>query len=150
MYSTSETPAKYFPEFEQANNCTITLLQYDATKLSALLAAGTPPDFLRLNGVTDVPNFAGRGLLADLTSRFASSSVYKSSDLVGTDGVFQWDGHQTGSGPRYGIVKDWSMDAQIWCNTKIFADAGVPLPSTTTPHELPRTARPRQTAHQSG
>src|ERR1700686_3375787 len=49
MYNTSETDPKYFTDFEKANNCTINLIQYDATKLSALLAAGTPPDFLRLN-----------------------------------------------------------------------------------------------------
>ncbi len=133
MYNTSETDPKYFPEFEKANNCTIKLLQYDATKLSALLAAGTPPDFLRLNGATDVPNFAGRGLLTDLTSRFASSSVYKVDDLVPTDSLFQWNGHQSGTGPRYGILKDWSLDAEIWINTKIFEDAGVPVPDTTTP-----------------
>lgn len=133
MYSTSETDPKYFSEFEQANNCTIKLLQYDATKLSAMLAAGTPPDFLRLNGATDVPNFAGRGLLTDLTSRFASSSVYKADDLYPADGCFQWNGHQSGAGPRYGILKDWSLDAEIWINTKIFEDAGVPVPDTTKP-----------------
>jgi multiple sugar transport system substrate-binding protein len=133
MYNTSETDPKYFPDFEKANNCTIKLLQYDATKLSALLAAGTPPDFLRLNGATDVPNLAGRGLLTDLTSRFASSTVYKTNDLEPADAIFQWNGHQSGAGPRYGILKDWSLDAEVWINTKIFEDAGVPLPSTTKP-----------------
>lgn len=134
MYSKTETPTQYFLDFEKQNPGTkINLIEFDATRLSAMLAAGAPPDFLRVNGATDIPNYAGRGLVADLTSYFAKSSVFKPDDLHPVNGTFQWDGHRSGVGPRYGLVKDWSMDAQVWINTKIFQDAGVPIPDTSKP-----------------
>ena len=134
MYSKSETPPQYFSDFVKQNPGTkVNLIEYDATRLSAMLAAGTPPDFLRVNGATDLPNLAVRSLVTDLTSYMNKSSVFKSDDLSPANGAFQWDGKQSGQGPRYGVVKDWSQDAQIWYNKKIFDDAKVPYPSETQP-----------------
>lgn len=133
MYSESETPHALFADFEKQNNATVELITYDATRLSAMLSAGTPPDVLRLYGATDVPNYVERKLLTDLDPYFSKSSVYKASDLEVANGAFQWNGTTLGTGPRYGILKDWSLDAEVWINTKIFDDAKVPYPSSTQP-----------------
>ena len=38
-----------------------------------------------------------------------------------------------GKGPIYGIPKDFSTDFSLWVNKKLFAAAGVALPSDTVP-----------------
>jgi multiple sugar transport system substrate-binding protein len=120
--------AKLYP------NIKVQLLAPNAN-INALFAAGTPPDVYRVNGATDFPYFAARGLSTDLQSRFtaSSSSSLAASNLQPVNNIFQWNGKIAGQGDQYGVVKDWSPDATIWYNKKLFDQAGIPYPSATQP-----------------
>jgi multiple sugar transport system substrate-binding protein len=98
-----------------------------------MMAANQPPDFVRIVGSPDMPNFAARGLALNLDPYFASSTVLKAADLMPINDVYKWDGKVQGRGPRYGMAKDWSPDAQIWYNKKLFDQAGVKYLSETEP-----------------
>ena len=98
-----------------------------------MLAAGTPPDFVRVVGAPNMPNLMSRGIAADLTSYFDKSKVVNSSQLVATNNVYRWDGKSQGQGPRYGMIHDWSQDSMFWYNKKLFDRAGVAYPSATEP-----------------
>ena len=79
---------------------------------------------MRNGGVGSSTNIA-RGLYENLEPYIAKSTVLKSSDLAPINDLFRWNGKQQGVGPRYGLVKDWSMDTTLWFNKNAFAAAGV-------------------------
>ncbi len=133
LYGT-ELPDAGVKAFEKANpDIKVKNTPFDATKLSAMLASGTPPDAVRIDGAPQLPNFAARGVAADLSSYFQNSKVIKESDLQPINDVYRWDGKQQGQGPRYGLVKDWSQDVMIWYNKKLFDQAKVPYPDANKP-----------------
>ncbi len=105
----------------------------DPLRFSAMLAAGTPPDFVRTLGGAEMPNIIARGLARNLSSYFSQSSVFKADDLQPIYDVYRYDGKVQGKGPLYGAVKDWSQDATLWYNKKLFDQAHVPYPSETEP-----------------
>jgi len=89
-------------------------------------------------------NFNARGLATDLTPFLDKSTVLKEDDLQPVNDSFRWDGKQSGTGPVYGIVKDWSQDNTLWYNTDLFDKAGLPHLSETEPvtyDELLETAK---------
>ena len=102
----------------------------DTTRLNTMLAAGNPPDLVTGPAVGSANNNA-RGLATDLTTYLEESAVVKEDDLQPVNDSFRWDGMQSGQGPVYGIVKDWSQDATLWYNTALFDRAGVPHLSET-------------------
>ncbi len=133
MYASTEFTPAYVKEFEKLNpDIKISFIEYDATRLNAMLAAGTPPDFIRAGAVGSA-NANARGLALALDPYLAKSSVLKTSDLLPINDAWRWDGKQTGQGPYYGISKDWSQDATIWYNQALFDKAKVPYLSPTEP-----------------
>ncbi|MET8213398.1 extracellular solute-binding protein [Streptomyces sp. NPDC005373] len=118
---------------EQTLGVKISLVTYDMTKLNAMLASKNPPDLVRGYGALDTPYFAARGLMTDLDSYFAKSSVIKVSDLDPVNDLWRFDGKKQGSGPRYGMAKDWSQDAMFWYRTDLFDAAKLDHPSATEP-----------------
>ena len=132
MYNTGEFSPAYVTQFHKLHpDIKINLLNFDQTRLNAMFAASQPPDFIRTIGAPDIIQWAARGLAQDLTSYFDKSSVLKVADLQPVNDVYRWDGKSQGQGSRYGMAKDWSLDAMMWYNKKLFDQAGRPVPSST-------------------
>jgi multiple sugar transport system substrate-binding protein len=118
-------------DFEAKNpDIKVNLILHDPTRLNTMLAAGNPPDIATGAAVASA-NINARGLATDLTPYLAASTVLKEDDLAPVNDSFRWDGTQSGQGPIYGIVKDFSQDATLWYNTALFDAAGVPYLSET-------------------
>ncbi|WP_338784423.1 extracellular solute-binding protein [Streptomyces sp. DG1A-41] len=128
-------PKKDKQNAERALGMNLEIVTYDITKLNAMLAGKNPPDVVRGVGATDVPYFAARGLMTDLDSYFARSDVLKPSDLAPANDVWRYDAtsRKQGTGPRYGMAKDYSQDCMFWYRTDMFEAAGLELPSDTEP-----------------
>ncbi|HVX44294.1 MAG TPA: extracellular solute-binding protein [Mycobacteriales bacterium] len=103
------------------------------TLLTAMFAAGDPPDIVRDQGVPNTPYLVARGLAENLDPYFAKSTILAPEKLAAVDDTWRYDGKEQGKGPRYGLAKDYSQDAMFWSNTRVFEKAGVDLPSTTEP-----------------
>jgi multiple sugar transport system substrate-binding protein len=134
MYNSNELSKQQIQLFEQQNlGIKIRFLETDPLRLSSMMAAGQPPDFVRIVGSPEMPNFAARGLALNLDPYFATSKVLNPSQLMPINDVYRWSGTKQGAGPRYGMAKDWSADAQIWYNKKLFDQAGIKYPDETKP-----------------
>lgn len=134
MYNPGELSTQQIQLFEKQNpGIKVRFLVFDPLRLSSMMAAGQPPDFVRIVGSPDMPDFAARGLALNLDPYFAGSAALKTTKLMPINDVYKWDGKTQGQGPRYGMAKDWSPDAQIWYNKKLFDQAGVAYPSETKP-----------------
>ncbi|WP_405728410.1 extracellular solute-binding protein [Streptomyces sp. NBC_01537] len=120
---------------ERALGMNLDIITFDVTKLNAMLAGNNPPDVVRGVGATDVPYFAARDLMADLDPYFAKSDVLKPSDLAAANDVWRYDSEakKQGTGPRYGMAKDYSQDCMFWYRTDLFEAAKLELPSDTEP-----------------
>ncbi|WP_328993507.1 sugar ABC transporter substrate-binding protein [Kribbella sp. NBC_01245] len=133
MYNNNELTKSHIADFQRANpGIRIEFIQSDGTRLNAMLASGNPPDFVRATAVGSA-NTNARGLAADLTPYLEKSQVLRADDLLGVNDSFRWDGSKIGQGPCYGIVKDWSQDATLWYNTRLFDQAKVPYLNDTEP-----------------
>lgn len=131
MMGTQDLPDEQIAEFESQNpDIKINLINWDAARLNTMLAAGTPPDVAPGTAVGSA-NINARGLAADLTPYLAASDVLTEDDLQPVNDGFRWDGTKSGTGPIYGIVKDWSHDNTLWYNTALFDQAGLDYLSTT-------------------
>ncbi len=103
----------------------------EPARLTAMLAAGTPPDLIRVQAPT-IPGYLARGILKDLTPYFAASTLLKIDDLLPANDYYKAESaKKIGTGKIYGMCKDFSPDFTIFVNKQIFETAGVPLPSTT-------------------
>lgn len=144
MMPPSEVTDEVVAGFEAAHSdIKINLIQFDRTRLTAMLAAGDPPDIARENA-TYSSFFAVRGLAENLDPYIQNSSVIKESDLTPIQDLWRFDGTSQGQGPRYGLTMDYSQDAMIWANQSIFEKANVAVPSDTDPlafEELPELAK---------
>lgn len=118
---------------ETALGFKLTMVKYDLTRLTAMLTSGNPPDIVRAVGATDAPYLAAHGIAQNLDDYFAKSTVLKVGDLDPVNDVWRYDGHRQGSGPRYGMAKDYSQDSMLWYNTGLFDKAKVPYLSDTVP-----------------
>lgn len=127
--------AYYVNAFNQAHKGSITanFLTFDQTRLTAMLASGSPPDFVRTSGGSEMATLMAKGVTANLQSHFAHSAVIKEDDLQPVNNYYRWDGHQIGQGDRHGMVKDWSQDAMLWYNTEVFQKQGIPALDPKTP-----------------
>ncbi|MFK4106028.1 extracellular solute-binding protein [Streptomyces sp. NPDC019531] len=129
----NEMDAKTIKAAEAALGVKVRLIESDPTKLNAMLAAKNPPDLVRAQGATETPFYAARGVMADLDPYFAKSEVLKVSDLDPVNDVWRFDGEKQGTGPRYGMTKDYSQDSMFWYRTDMFEAAKLDLPSDTDP-----------------
>ena len=111
------------------------------TKLLSMIAAGNGPDLIRVGGFDELPSMVNRGLLAPLDDVIAASGKVDLSDLMPINDLFRFDGKERGQGPLYGVVKDWSIDNNIWINKEVFESAGEPIPSDTEPMTYTEFAR---------
>src|SRR5213592_492772 len=117
---------------EDATKLKIEIVASDLTRLYAMYAAGNPPDVFRVQAA-GVPQYISRKMIKNLQPYFANSKLLKIDDLAPANNFYKWDGKQVGKGDLYGMVKDWSPDFTLYAYTKAFDDAGVKIPSDTTP-----------------
>ena len=103
----------------------------DLTRLYAMLAAGTPPDLVRVQAPS-IPGMLARKLLFDLTPYFQNSKVLKLDDLMPANDYYKAESPlKIGTGKIYGMCKDFSPDFTIYANKQAFTDAGAAVPDDT-------------------
>ena len=117
---------------ETATKLKIEVVASNLTTLYAMWAAGNPPDVFRVQAA-GVPQYISRKMVKNLQPYFANSKLLKTDDLAPANNFYKWDGKTIGAGDLYGMVKDWSPDITLYAYTKAFDDAGVKVPSDTTP-----------------
>ncbi|WP_406350366.1 extracellular solute-binding protein [Streptomyces sp. NBC_00658] len=117
---------------EKTLGMTLKVVKYDLTRLTAMLTSGSAPDIVRAEG-SDAPYLASHSVAQDLDDYFAKSTVLKAADLDPVNDIWRWDGKKQGSGPRYGMVKDYSQNYTLWYNTALFDAADEPYLSETEP-----------------
>ncbi|QNP55441.1 ABC transporter substrate-binding protein [Tessaracoccus defluvii] len=131
MAGAQDLTEEMIAEFKKDNpDVEIEIILTDPTRLNTMIASGNPPD-IATGPATGSANWNARGLATDLTPYLEQSTVLREDDLQPVNDGFRWDGTKSGSGPLYGIVKDWSQDASLWYNTRLFDEAGVPHLSDT-------------------
>ena len=131
MDGNSKDIDEIFAEFYENNpNIKVVVDQVASndSKLMAMIAANNAPDILRLTAVSDIPSFVSKGLLLPLDEYIEKSDNVDVDDLFEVGDLFKYDGKEVGKGVRYGALKDWSLDTQMWANKKVLAEAGVKLP----------------------
>ena len=111
-------------------NITIELLEVDAAKFQAMMAAGQPPDIWRTQAPL-IPQWAKRGQLLNLDKYFRESDLLHPADLAPANDYYRYKNGKQGVGPRYGMVKDWSPDETVWINTDLFRRTGIEIPGPT-------------------
>lgn len=133
MYKNNELTKEHIADFEKRNpGIKINFIEYDGTRLNAMLASNEPPDFVRGAAMGSASGNA-QGLSTELDPYLEKSTVLKKDDLLAANDSFRWDGKQIGQGPYYGIVKDWSQDATLWYNKALFKQAKIAPLSPTEP-----------------
>ncbi len=136
--SKNEVNQDLLAEFETEHpGIKIAFEELDNTKLAAQLATNSAPDIIATNGVFGLPSYVTRGIALDLTDRIKNSTAIDMNDLMPVVDVYRFDGVKTGSGPYYGLPKDWSNDYALFYNKKAFEAAGVEVPDATKPLTWP-------------
>ena len=131
MRDAAEMPDEVVQAFEKQNpGVNINVVENDPAKLMTMIAGRTAPDVFRINGIGS-PYWIRKGLLRDLTSDI--EKAVDPNDLFPVNNMFRFDGTTQGKGPRYGMVKDWSLDYMYYYNKDALTEAGVPIPSDETP-----------------
>lgn len=131
MVGAQDVTDEMIQEFETANpDINIEIVVYDEARLNTMLSAGDAPDIVAGPAIGSA-YYNARDLATDLTPYLESSTVLSEDDLLPVNDGFRWDGTRSGTGPLYGIVKDWSQDNTLWYNTALFDEAGVPHLSET-------------------
>jgi multiple sugar transport system substrate-binding protein len=132
MHDRKELTEEQEAQFESENpGITIEFVERDMTRFFAMYAAGNPPDLVRVQAPS-VPPFLARGMLKDLTPYFEASTLLRMDDLAPANNYYKAeDPLHVGSGPIYGMCKDWSPDFTLFLYTQAFQDKGLPLPSDT-------------------
>lgn len=136
MFDPNDLSTANINKFMQLNpTIKVKFLTSNPLTLASSFAAGNPPDVVESAGIPTTPNYAARGLMTDLDPYFASSKVLKVDDLAAINDAWRFDTSTLtqGTGPRYGMTKDWSFDYMLWFDERQFDRAGVAYPSTTTP-----------------
>lgn len=133
MYKNNELTKEHIADFEAKHpGIKISFIEYDETRLNAMLASNEPPDFVRAPAVGSASGNA-QGLTTALDPYLEKSAVLTKDNLMAVNESFRWDGKHTGQGPYYGISKDWSQDATLWYNRALFEQAKIPPLNTTEP-----------------
>ncbi|WP_345762062.1 ABC transporter substrate-binding protein [Diaminobutyricibacter sp. McL0608] len=128
IWDAPQKPAmqKIVDEFEKQNpniQVKIQVTPWDTywTKLQTAATGGSAPDVFWMNDA-NLPNYANGGAIASLQNRIDADKMDMSNYVQAQVKADSWDGKV------FGIPKD--VDAiGLWYNKKLFADAGVPVPT---------------------
>ena len=134
MYLANEISDDEIAAFnEDHENINLTRIDVDMTRFFAMYASGEAPDIVR-SMAPDLPQWKARNIMLELDSFFDVSSVLKTDDLAAVNDYYRLNSPtDVGSGPRYGMAKDWAPDNLLWVNENTFAAAGVDAPDWSTP-----------------
>lgn len=134
MSNIGEVTKDILSEWNKANpDIQASVLNYDATRLNAMIAAGSPPDLVRGLGAQEAPFWAARKLALPIDDFIAKSSLIKASDITKVNDAWKFDGNKQGAGSTYGLLKDYSLDLMLWLNESLFNAAGVEIGDAKTP-----------------
>jgi multiple sugar transport system permease protein len=95
------------------------------TKLQTMMAAGDPPDVFYMD-YARLPVFVREGQLADIEA-VASGEVDLGDFYQPAVDAFRWDGAHSGSGPLWGIPKDFTT-LGFYVNLDLLSKAGIGRP----------------------
>lgn len=112
-------PEEDLNTFSEENDCTISLQEYAFDKLTAMLAAGNPPDIVRGLGGVDTPYLQWKGIAEPLGSLMEFSEFLSADRLDEVNNLWRHDGTKQGQGQTWGIAKDYSYDLQMWINAEL-------------------------------
>ncbi|SDT22306.1 ABC transporter substrate-binding protein [Microlunatus soli] len=118
---------------EQRPDIKLSITEYSWDALVSMLAAKTPPDLVRGAGATDTPYLVHRSLAEPLDDYLKSSKTITADDLDPINDLWRYDGTTQGTGPLYGLVKDYSSDLTLWVNSQHLKAAGLKVPSSDRP-----------------
>lgn len=117
---------------ENAGGMKYEVVQADDVKMMSMVASGTAPDVWVLSAFSMGAMYAARGLYEPLDDYIANSDVFDMDNLADVESLYRFDGQEVGKGSTYGIVKDWSLDNQLFINKNVFNDCGIPIPDDKT------------------
>ena len=134
MYLANEISDDDIAQFNADNeNINLTRIDVDNTRFFAMFASGESPDLLRTQA-PDLPQYLARNIMLNLDPYFDASSVLKRDDLLQVNNYYRLNSPtDVGSGPLYGMAKDWAPDTFLWVNEAVFEKAGVDAPDWSTP-----------------
>lgn len=126
MRNPAEIDEKVIAEFNKKYpGVKVEPIDYDAVKLKALLAAGTPPDLFRIEA-PGVGSLVGQRQLKDLTQPLEESGITNDATFDAAE-LYVFDGK------RYGVPFDWSPDFTLFANNALFKKAGIAVPDPAKP-----------------
>ena len=134
MYQRNEFSEAEQAVFEEANpDITVDFFENDQNRLQASIAAGSPPHVTRATSL-DVPYWAMRNLLVPLDDFIATSSIVREADLEAVVDTYRFDvdSLEHGTGPLWGLPKDYSLFGDVLYRKDILRDAGIPIPDPNT------------------
>lgn len=105
--------------FKKEHQCEVKIEEYSFDKLSAMLASKRAPDICIGSGAQDTAYYATRDLAEPLDSRIEASTVLAKDKLAEINNLWRFENGKQGSGPLYGLVKDYSSDLTLWVNAKL-------------------------------
>ena len=145
MYLANEISDDEIAQFNaDHDNINLSRIDVDMTRFFAMYASGEAPDLVR-SMAPDLPQWKARNIMLELDSYFDASTVLKRDDLAAVNNYYKLNSPtDVGSGPIYGMAKDWAPDNILWVNENTFAAAGVDAPDWSTPptaQELAETAQ---------
>ena len=132
MHQRNELSEDQQKQFESDNpGIKMDFIENDLTRFFAMYAAGAPPDLYRTQAPI-LPSMLARKLLYDLTPYFETSTVVKLDDLAPANNYYRLESPlKVGSGPIYGMCKDFSPDFTVFAYKPAFEAAGLPVPDDT-------------------
>jgi len=119
-------------KYQKDTGNTVEVLADDPNKVLAMGMAGDAVDVVEFHGGGQFLDLASKGYLMALDPMLAKSKTLSPGDLLPINNLCRWDGKSVGSGPYYGIIKDYGSPV-LWYNKRMFDKAGVAYPSATKP-----------------
>src|SRR5688572_11853401 len=95
MYKNNELTKEHIADFEAKNpGIKISFIEFDDTRLNAMLASNEPPDFVRGPALGSAGTNAQK-LATPLDPYLEKSSVLRKEHLLPVNDGFRWDGKRT-------------------------------------------------------
>ena len=124
--------ASAIAKYEADTGNTVEVLADDPNKIMAMGMAGDAVDVFLFHGGGQFLDLASKGFLTPLDAMMAKSKTLSPADLLPINDLCRWDGKTEGTGPYYGIIKDYGSPV-LFYNKRMFDKAGIAYPSATKP-----------------